>query len=186
MSLKIVLLGFLNKKKQTGYDLSKKIDKSAGFFWSAGQSQIYPTLKKLKNDGLVDMEQIWEDKTAPKIFYSLTSKGKEELRTYLHKLPQVLDLKSELCIHLFFAKDFISNEMLIEKLQDQKRFHQKRLDEYYQYEKNYLDNQIHKSNIGRYLTLEYGISYEKGLVEFCDWAEEYIKNPDANLQYFEE
>ena len=51
--LKYALLGFLKYESKTGYDLKQTMDKSTGHFWHAKQSQIYTTLKKLEENGLL-------------------------------------------------------------------------------------------------------------------------------------
>ena len=51
--LKYVLLGFLNYRNASGYDLKQLMDVSTSNFWHAKQSQIYTTLKKLEEDGMV-------------------------------------------------------------------------------------------------------------------------------------
>ena len=44
MSLDHAILGFLNYRRYSGYDLKKIFDKSVRHFWPADQSQIYLTL----------------------------------------------------------------------------------------------------------------------------------------------
>ena len=53
MSLRHAILGFLALKPMSGYDLRKTFDASVGYFWPADQAQIYRTLAKLVDDGLV-------------------------------------------------------------------------------------------------------------------------------------
>jgi len=38
--LKYILLGLLNRQRQTGYDLAKSFDSDIGEFWTANHSQI--------------------------------------------------------------------------------------------------------------------------------------------------
>ncbi|MCX8179105.1 MAG: PadR family transcriptional regulator, partial [Candidatus Aenigmarchaeota archaeon] len=40
-TLKYAILGLLNRKPMTGYDLSKEFSYQLGNFWSANHSQIY-------------------------------------------------------------------------------------------------------------------------------------------------
>ena len=39
--LKNILLGLINEKPKTGYDLKKEFDTEIGEFWSVKHSQIY-------------------------------------------------------------------------------------------------------------------------------------------------
>ena len=52
-TLKYAILGLLNQKKMTGYDLMKQFESALCEFWSAKHSQIYPELKKLTEEGCV-------------------------------------------------------------------------------------------------------------------------------------
>ena len=56
MSLEHAILGFLNYKPLSGYDLKKIFDTSVRHFWAADQSQIYRTLNRLTERGWAEME----------------------------------------------------------------------------------------------------------------------------------
>ena len=56
-TLKYAILGLLNQKKMTGYDLMKQFESALCEFWSAKHSQIYPELKKLTEEGCVAYRQ---------------------------------------------------------------------------------------------------------------------------------
>ena len=51
-TLKYAILGLLNRKSMTGYDLSKEFETTLFEFWNAKHSQIYPELKSLS-------EKVW-------------------------------------------------------------------------------------------------------------------------------
>src|SRR5258705_13680872 len=54
MSLAHAILGMLQTRPMTGYDLKVEcFDNSIAHFWQADQAQIYRTLDKLAEDGLV-------------------------------------------------------------------------------------------------------------------------------------
>ena len=55
-TLKYAILGLLNRKSMTGYDLSKEFETTLFEFWNAKHSQIYPELKSLSEKGLVQYE----------------------------------------------------------------------------------------------------------------------------------
>ena len=56
-TLKYAILGLLNRKNMTGYDLSKEFETTLFEFWNAKHSQIYPELKKLTEEGCVAYRQ---------------------------------------------------------------------------------------------------------------------------------
>ena len=50
MSLEHILLG-MQREPSTGYELGKKFSEGARHFWFAELSQIYPTLKRMRDRG---------------------------------------------------------------------------------------------------------------------------------------
>ncbi|EDV5156957.1 PadR family transcriptional regulator, partial [Salmonella enterica subsp. enterica] len=58
MSLRYALLALLTARPMTGYDLAKSFHVSVGHVWHAPDSQIYPELKRMLADGLVEGESV--------------------------------------------------------------------------------------------------------------------------------
>lgn len=58
MGLQHGILGFLNYGPCSGYELTKAFHSSVQFFWPAQTSQIYLTLGKLEDAGLVTHETV--------------------------------------------------------------------------------------------------------------------------------
>ncbi len=53
-TLKYAILGLLNRKSMTGYELKKEFETTLFEFWNAKHSQIYPELKDLYDNKLVN------------------------------------------------------------------------------------------------------------------------------------
>src|ERR1035438_2471116 len=50
-----VILGLLSiEPNQSGYDIHKTVEGSVGYFWGESYGQIYPTLKHLAAEGLIE------------------------------------------------------------------------------------------------------------------------------------
>ena len=88
MSLENALLGLLNHKPMTGYDLKKILDHPMGFFWAAQMSQIYRGLNTLEEKGLVKSEVEPQEKRPDRKVDQLTKEGKETLLNWLNKFPK--------------------------------------------------------------------------------------------------
>uniref|UniRef100_UPI003F498FD0 PadR family transcriptional regulator n=1 Tax=Nonomuraea sp. CA-252377 TaxID=3240003 RepID=UPI003F498FD0 len=86
MSLRHALLAVLTAKPMTGYDLVKYFDGSVAFVWSAPHSQIYPELRRMERDGLVEARVVPRGDRAEKRIYSISDAGFAELRTWLTTL----------------------------------------------------------------------------------------------------
>ncbi|MGP3937773.1 PadR family transcriptional regulator [Nonomuraea sp. KM88] len=67
----------------TGYNLIKYFDGSVAFVWNAPHSQIYPELRRMERDGLVEVQVVPRGERAEKRIYSITEAGFQELRNWL-------------------------------------------------------------------------------------------------------
>ncbi|MHA6668442.1 PadR family transcriptional regulator [Homoserinimonas sp. A447] len=56
MSLRYALLALLRAGPLSGYELKKQFSLSVGHVWHAPDSQIYPELRKMESEGLVEAE----------------------------------------------------------------------------------------------------------------------------------
>ncbi len=88
MSLDHILLGLL-RDPASGYDLKNTFRQHARHFWSAELSQIYPTLNRLEQRGLLQSRVEASPKGPNRKVYSLTDGGREELLRWLHTDPTV-------------------------------------------------------------------------------------------------
>lgn len=97
-----VILGMLAAKPRSGYEIKQLVDNSARFFWAASYGQIYPELKKLEKEGLItgdDSSRGGRRRTT----FKLTAAGKREAREWIAGPPQVIELRDEGLLELFFA-----------------------------------------------------------------------------------
>ena len=88
MSLDHILLGYL-QTPSTGYDLGKEFEQGARHFWFAEKSQIYPTLKRLEDRGLLKSREAPSERGPKRRVYSLTSSGRKELGRWLSDGPHI-------------------------------------------------------------------------------------------------
>lgn len=117
MSLRHALLGFLNYGPMTGYELKKFFDTSVAHFWNAELSQIYPSLKQMESEGLVDMQvDVQEDRPNRKV-YTITADGREELIDWLAKPAETEQIREPVLIKVFFGAN-LKREELIEVLRE--------------------------------------------------------------------
>ena len=112
MSLDYAILGFLDQRSYTGYDLKKIFDTSVRHFWPADQSQIYRTLSRLTDNGWARMEKIEQDKRPAKKEYSITTEGRRELREWLVTPLPFGENRSAPMIQVFFAGQLTDAQVL--------------------------------------------------------------------------
>lgn len=83
MSLRHALLALVSGGPLTGYDAVKHFHSSVGHLWHAPDSQIYPELRRMQADGLLEAREVpWGTKSATKTEYSLTDAGRTALETW--------------------------------------------------------------------------------------------------------
>lgn len=102
--LKIVILGFLSYRPQTGYELKQNIDHSTKYFWDAKQSQIYRTLKQLEQDGLVVSTIEPQEDRPDRRVYTITGNGMTEFQQWLSApIMEPQYLRDSLLVKVFFS-----------------------------------------------------------------------------------
>ncbi|MFI5914605.1 PadR family transcriptional regulator [Dactylosporangium sp. NPDC051541] len=99
MSLRHALLGLLADTPQNGYDLTKRFESTlSGHAWSAGHSQIYPELKRMLGDGLIEV--VDEGSRGSKV-YGVTAPGRDELRRWMLSPLGEAPARNEFVLRLF-------------------------------------------------------------------------------------
>jgi DNA-binding PadR family transcriptional regulator len=106
MSLPHVLLGLLQGEPRTGYDLSRALREEVEPAWSAGFSQIYPALARLRRRGWVLLRVLGPGRGPRRLLYRVTASGRRELRRWLEEPPSPPDGRDEGLARLAFL-DFL-------------------------------------------------------------------------------
>jgi DNA-binding PadR family transcriptional regulator len=82
-SLEFILLGLLALRPSTGYDLKKTMDVSVRYISPVALSQIYPTLKRMEQAGLVEFRLVERSGRTDLKIYSITAAGQDIFRKWL-------------------------------------------------------------------------------------------------------
>ena len=106
-TLKYVILGLLNQQSRSGYDLSAELSGALKEFWSANHSQIYPELKRLTEEGLVEYRIEISGSVLERKVYSLTPAGKADFLEWLQREEDMIPTPKD----IFRLRMFFSNEM---------------------------------------------------------------------------
>ena len=100
---RLVILGFLVEKPRSGYDIRKAIEASLGNFWNESFGQIYPTLKALEGEGLVEKTQDLQGGRAQRQAYVITQAGRACLDEWLREPAAPQTYRVESLVKLFFG-----------------------------------------------------------------------------------
>ncbi|WP_181276231.1 PadR family transcriptional regulator [Brevibacterium oceani] len=85
MSLRSALLALLRIGPMSGYELQKQFSQSVGHVWHAPDSQIYPELKKMANDGLITAEEQARGSAGMRKLYHVTKAGQKAFTDWMDK-----------------------------------------------------------------------------------------------------
>ncbi|HEY1208449.1 MAG TPA: PadR family transcriptional regulator [Terracidiphilus sp.] len=99
----VILGGLSIQPNLSGYELHKAIEENFGSFWGESYGQIYPTLKRLAAQGLIEPSK---SESAPKKrrqTYALTAAGRACLREWLALPFQNDPPRNEFLLKLFFG-----------------------------------------------------------------------------------
>ena len=128
--LKYTLLGLLQYRPLTGYDLKQTMDKSTVHFWHAKLSQIYTTLKALEAEGQVTSAVEAQAERPDRRVYAITPAGRQALQQWLAEPDVALSPKKEtLILKVFFAAQ-MDREALLTQLRLHRDLHRRQA-EYY-------------------------------------------------------
>lgn len=110
------ILGVLSHRGElSGYDVKQFLLESARYFWAESESQIYPTLKRLTEEGLVTCREDAHGARLRKL-YQITEAGLMALRAWLKDPSIKYQIRDELILKLFFGCH-VEPEVMIEHLQ---------------------------------------------------------------------
>lgn len=121
MDLRSAILGVLNWKPSSGYDLKRIFSDSDVFYWSGNNNQIYKSLIELRQEGLVTSQVQHQESLPSKKIYSITDQGLSTLQQSLREDPEVPELRKSFLIQLAFAEVLSDEEILslLEKYADE-------------------------------------------------------------------
>ena len=173
------LLGMLTLKPMSGYELRQMISDSIGNFWTESFGQIYPTLKKLEAEGLIEGTE--GDRTGS-TRYTLTGSGSERLHAWLSVMPRPSVPRNEALLKLFFG-EHVPLETVSSQIEAQRERAVSNLARY-----EAIAAEIRRANRGKpglpfwLMTVRYGIAEARAVIAWCDETlAELAELPSENL-----
>jgi DNA-binding PadR family transcriptional regulator len=111
-----VILGFLSWGPRSGYAIKQIVDRSTRFFWAASYGSIYPQLRRLEEEGLIEGAENPTGARQRKI-YRLTPAGREALEKWLLGASATWEYRDTGLLRVFFASA-LSPEEAVEAVRD--------------------------------------------------------------------
>ncbi|ADK16033.1 MULTISPECIES: PadR family transcriptional regulator [Clostridium] len=181
-TLKYAILGLINRKPSTGYDITKEFNDALVEFWYAKHSQIYPELKKLTDEGLISYETVIQGEKLEKKLYTITESGKKDLQKWLAEDEPLEPTPKDIFRLKAYFCDEMDTDTLLKQFKSQLDKHTERLN----YLKNSMEellkekdiSKVPSSGFGDYIVLRGAIMRENAYV---DWLFDCIKKITEGL-----
>lgn len=181
MALEHAILVSLSEQPAAGLDLTRRFDRSIGFFWSATHQQIYRVLGRMESDGWVRSAAVSQEGRRGKTVYEVTGAGRDELARWLAEPGPVEQARSELAVRLRGASYGDRAEVLAE-VRRHRAEHAARLAHYEALEARDFTGPAGGTPAGRdrdvHLVLRGGVLLERFWV---DWLDEVLAAHDDDL-----
>ncbi|MDI7277787.1 MAG: PadR family transcriptional regulator [Anaerolineae bacterium] len=105
MSIRCALLGLLAQRPRHGYELHAAFEAVVGGAqnWDVKPAQVYTTLSRLKDAGLVTEEGLEQGSGPEKLVHAITPAGREELQAWLHTPVEAGHQRDEFFVKLMLS-----------------------------------------------------------------------------------
>lgn len=171
MSLKYSILGLLHYRDLHGYRIKEVIEQNFGHMWSINYGQIYPNLKKMLEEGLIDVEEENRigGKGPPRKLYSITDKGKEIFAQWLASSPEREMLLRDPFLMRFVFFGFGEKEKALTIIDEQIDHYQQQLTSRENNLKRWMQSDIYVN-----LMAELGVKMNRMFLEWLQTAKQRI------------
>jgi PadR family transcriptional regulator AphA len=165
-----VILGMIALGRQTGYDIKQVVDRSTRHFWAASYGQIYPELRRLVQQGLIEGQSDPRGGRARTV-YELTPEGAAALSGWLEPAPDpMFEVRDEGMLKLFFS-DAGTPEQRIDNLRTMRDAHRRTVAQLEE-----LAAHARHMSTGPRMTLELGLGLHRWIIDWCDQAERRLRD----------
>lgn len=176
MALEHALLVSLRERPAAGLDLTRRFERSIGFFWAATHQQIYRVLKQMAADGWVSAEATPQEGRREKTVYTVTPAGERVLAEWIAESTPEQPFRFELAVKMRGASygDPGGRRALRTDIESHLAEHHARLAHYEQLRKrDYPDPaELTGQDLDHYLVLRGGVLLEQFWIA---WLTEYLE-----------
>ncbi|MEU1269806.1 PadR family transcriptional regulator [Streptomyces sp. NPDC005799] len=180
MSLPHAILTALLEKPSSGLELTRRFDRSIGYFWSATHQQIYRELGKLEADGHIRALPTEQPARGQKKSYEVLPAGRAELARWTAASQDPRPHRDTLLLRLR-ASAVVGTEGIEADLRRHLELHRGQLAEYEEIEKrDFPPGRDTSEDKLRHLVLRAGIELETFWTRWLtDALEEFGELPDS-------
>jgi DNA-binding PadR family transcriptional regulator len=174
-----VILGMLQLGARTGYDVKRFSEYSTRFFWGVSFGQIYPELRRLEGQGLVEAEDDPRGAVRRRA-YRLTDAGRARLHEWLTAdEPLLFEYRDEALLKLFFG-DLLAREETLGNLRRMRDEHRQDVAFFRETLEPEATRQAAETGLEFPLVaLRYGIELLEWMADWADRAETELREAPA-------
>jgi len=167
MALEHALLVALSERPASGLELTRRFEKSLGFFWHATHQQIYRVLARMEADGWVTVETVAQDGRPDKRVHTPSPTGRAVLAEWLAAPMPMETFRSELAVKLRGAS-YGDRVAVLEHLGHARADHDLRLAHYREMEQQQFPHpdRLDAAQRDQWLVLRGGIRLEQFWIEW--------------------
>lgn len=172
MSLQHILLGML-EQPASGYDLKQAFEKQQAHYWSANLAQVYPTLNRMEEKGLLASTEQPSPRGPPRRVYARTEAGRKTLVDWLQAGPEVHSDRLSWLAQVGFlsALDRPGQVDFLHALKSEFQRHREELlgiEAHWRAEDPRFPDQLDEPDLFAHLTLKLGLKKYAAIIEWCD------------------
>lgn len=170
------ILGCLTVEPMCGYDIKRFVDACIGHFWNESYGQIYPTLARLEEDGLVEGRSEPGERGRRKRVYRITDAGRDQLEAWLREPAEPATVRYEHSLKLFFGHN-TDPEVSLEHIRRLRRRTEEVLARYEESEDRLAERAAREPDspaLHWLIVLRGGVRYSRMVLEWCDESEEAL------------
>ncbi|MEY7979285.1 PadR family transcriptional regulator, partial [Streptomyces pilosus] len=181
MSLPHAILTALLEKPSSGLELTRRFDRSIGYFWSATHQQIYRELGRLEAGGLIRALPSEQPARGQKKAYEVLPAGRDELARWTAASQDPKPHRDVMLLRLRAAA-VVGTEGLRADLRRHRELHGRQLEEYREIERrDFPPGKDGPQDRLRHLVLRAGIDLETFWTRWLDHAiEEFDRLPEPD------
>ncbi len=171
--LKNVLLAGIHNEPRSGYELTKWLQIVGQHCWTVEHSSVYPALRELEKDGLIQSERAPGTRGPERSIYSLTEAGLEKLGAWAANGSPRPVIKDEQILRVL-CFDLLPRETALQQISEVRAEHQAQL-EFFLARQTVLTEQ----QLGPLLVTRRGVLAEQAYIAWCDEVAEMIARRPA-------
>ncbi len=161
------ILGFLASEDGTGYDIRAWLGRISTM-WHESYGQIYPSLQRMTDQGLVTRLVTDGAKGSDKYIYQITQKGRTEFQLWLEEPVYFAPPRSEIMLRVYFGKH-VTSDVLATQILRFREVTQKTYERCLELEKQFvIDKQANPITNHAYMTISHGIYVCRAELNWCD------------------